>query len=80
MSCELHGEGRRSILSTKLAATARYLEGSKMTSDRSSTYCREARFCSCGDIGLTEINEKYILKTRAKHKPYSSALRAEGVG
>jgi len=77
MSCELQGEGTRSILPTKLVATATSLEGSKkITSARSPTakVHHPANFVKIGPvdvavIGLTEITKDVKNKTSAKYKP-----------
>jgi len=87
MSCEVQGEGRRSILPTKLVASATSLERSKkITSNRSSTAkiyksCkfREDRSVNYEKIGLTKIT-KNIFKTTAKHKPSLPAFCAQRVG
>ena len=85
MPCELQGEYRRSILPTKLVATATSLEGSKkyftfFIYGQSST--NRAKFVKIGpvdvEIGLTEITKNK--KATAKRKSSSPALGAERVG
>jgi len=67
MSCELQGVYWRSILPTKLVATATTLEGSKKNNFRSfiygQSYTNPANFVKIGPvdveiIGLTEINRQ----------------------
>jgi len=89
MSRELQGEHWRSILPTKLVATATSLEGSKkilrVVHLRPKFYqsCkfRKDRSCRCWD-NWCDRNRKKIFKnkTAAEHKPSAPALRAEPVG
>jgi len=86
MSCELQGVECRSILPTKLVATATSFEGSKnnfrsFICGQSST--NPAHFVKIGPvdvdiIGLIEIT-KICIKITAKHTPCSPGLRAERV-
>jgi len=85
MSCELQGEGKRSILPTKLVATATSLEGSKNNS-RSFIYGQRstnpANFVKIGAvdvelIGVTKTQNIFV--KQQQNKPSSSALRVERV-
>ena len=79
MSCELHGVEWRSILPTKLVATATSLERSiKITSDGSSPgkFCQSCKFREDRSgtyveiTGLAETTKNIIfkkMKTAAKH-------------